>query len=179
MMNDKFNLMSDGLDFSVSIEEFAAYLDGNLSDSDALRVENLVSADPKMEELLSVSDEVDEDIQLYLQDSFAYEADMATLENSDFDIPDLDADISPYVVEDDIDIDDVAYSFDACMNYEYDKIEEKAIIEELDMVACRMREMLRSDEFDFFQDDLFNDFDEENSDNTPNSSNIPFDDDLF
>ena len=69
----------------VSIEKFAAYLDGNLSDDEMNRIDALVSTNPDMEELVAISDEVDEDIQIYMQDEFAYEADMTALEDSDFD----------------------------------------------------------------------------------------------
>ena len=77
----------------VSIEKFAAYLDGNLSEDEMNRIDTLVSTNSDMEELVSISDEVDEDIQIYMQDEFAYEADMTALEDSDFDIPNIDADI--------------------------------------------------------------------------------------
>ena len=80
----------------VSIEKFAAYLDGNLSEDEMNSIDALVSTNPDMEELVAVSDEVDEDIQVYMQDEFAYEADMTALEDSDFDIPNLDADLPPY-----------------------------------------------------------------------------------
>ncbi|MGN0245830.1 MAG: hypothetical protein ACI4DK_07680 [Lachnospiraceae bacterium] len=78
----------------ISIEEFAAYLDGNLSAAEMNRVANLVNNNSDMEEIVSISDAVDEDMQIYMQDEFAYEADMSALESSDYDIPNLDADIS-------------------------------------------------------------------------------------
>lgn len=97
----------------VSIEKFAAYLDGNLSDDEMNRIEALVSTNPDMEELVAISDEVDEDIQVYMQDEFAYEADMTALEDSDFDIPNLEADLTPHVGTDTPDYREVACAADA------------------------------------------------------------------
>ena len=97
----------------VSIEKFAAYLDGNLSDDEMNRIDALVSTNPDMEELVTVSDEVDEDIQVYMQDEFAYEADMTVLEDSDFDIPNLEADLTPHIGTDTPDYREVACAADA------------------------------------------------------------------
>ena len=97
----------------VSIEKFAAYLDGNLSEDEMNRIDTLVSTNPDMEELVAISDEVDEDIQVYMQDEFAYEADMTALEDSDFDIPNLDADIIPHIGTDNTDYRGVACAADA------------------------------------------------------------------
>ena len=81
----------------VSIEEFAAYLDGNLSEDGMNRIDALAAMNHDMEEMITLSDKIDEDVIVYTQDDFAYEADMAALENSDFDIPDLDVDITPHI----------------------------------------------------------------------------------
>ena len=81
----------------ISIEEFAAYLDGNLSAAEMNRVANLVNNNSDMEEIVFISDAVDEDMLTYMQDEFAYEADMSALESSDFDIPNLDTDISAHL----------------------------------------------------------------------------------
>ena len=97
----------------VSIEKFAAYLDGNLSEDEMNLIDSLVSTNPDMEELVAVSDEVDEDIQVYMQDEFAYEADMTALEESDFDIPNLDADLPPHIGIDNPDYREVACATDA------------------------------------------------------------------
>ncbi len=84
----------------VSIEEFAAYLDGNLTDSEMNRIDALISMNLDMEEIATLSGEVIEDIQVYMQDEFAYNADMMALDNIDFDIPNLDTrdtDITPHI----------------------------------------------------------------------------------
>ena len=71
----------------VSIEQFAAYLDGNLPDSQMNEMDMLIASNPVMEELAEMSDVIAEDTQLYLNDDFAYETDMAMLDEQDFDIP--------------------------------------------------------------------------------------------
>lgn len=74
----------------VSIEQFAAYLDGNLSDSQMNEMDMLITSNPVLEELAEMSDVIAEDTQLYLNDDFAYETDMAMLNEQDFDIPCID-----------------------------------------------------------------------------------------
>lgn len=97
----------------VSIEEFAAYLDGNLTDEGMSRIDSLVSTNPDMEELVDASVTVDEGIEDYLQDEFAYEADMTALEDSDFDLPDLDAYTTNQAETDFPESMDVAHAADA------------------------------------------------------------------
>lgn len=97
----------------VSIEMFAAYLDGNLSEEEMNRIDTLVATNPDMEELVAISDGVDEDIQVYMQDEFAYGADMTALEDSDFDIPYLDADLIPHIGSDNLNYREVACAADA------------------------------------------------------------------
>ena len=74
----------------VSIEQFAAYLDGNLLESQMHEMDMLIASNPAMEELAEMSDVIAEDTQLYLNDDFAYETDMAMLDEQDFDIPCID-----------------------------------------------------------------------------------------
>lgn len=85
----------------ISVEEFAAYLDGNLSERNANRIDNIGATNYDMQEMLSMSDKVDEDMQCYLRDGFAYEADMIALENCNFDIPNLDANNGVHLVNED------------------------------------------------------------------------------
>lgn len=82
--------MENDIILPVSVEKFAAYLDGNLSDEEMSDIDALISSDPDMEELASVSDAVDQDLDIYLQDEFGLDADMTALDNCDFDIPNLD-----------------------------------------------------------------------------------------
>lgn len=74
----------------ISVETFAAFLDGNLDEFEMSDMDNRISADPTMDELMSMSDIVDEDVMRYTNDEFTYETDMELLENSDFEIPNLD-----------------------------------------------------------------------------------------
>ena len=85
----------------ISVEEFAAYLDGNLSERNVNRIDNMGATNHDMQEMLSMSDKVDEDMQYYLQDGFAYEADMVALENCNFDIPNLDTNNGLLLVNED------------------------------------------------------------------------------
>lgn len=103
----------------ISIEEFAAYLDGNLSAAGMNRVAEIVSNNSDMEEIVSISDAVDEDMLAYMQDEFAYEADITALENSDYDIPNLDTDISSHLEDDNLE-----YKEDVCTAYATDEISE-------------------------------------------------------
>ena len=88
----------------VSIEEFAAYLDENLTKSEMNRIDALISMNLDMKEIVTLFGEVVEDIQVYMQDEFAYNADMMALDNNiDFDIPYLDTrdtDITPHIETD-------------------------------------------------------------------------------
>lgn len=74
----------------ISVEKFAAYLDGNLPESEMQEIESVISQNDNLEDLVLMSDIIDEDTQIYLQDDFAYNADMSMLEESDFEVPQLD-----------------------------------------------------------------------------------------
>ena len=160
----------------VSIEKFAAYLDGNLSDDEMNRIDALVSTNPDMEELVAISDEVDEDIQVYMQDEFAYEADMTALEESDFDIPNLDADITPYIETDTPDYREVACAAD--VTDEINDVDETNHFNDDD-------EEIGEDEFgndDFIthqDDDSFSTISANDGDNEHKPSDFPIEDDFF
>ena len=49
MINDDFDFTFDSSDFPVSIEEFAAYLDGNLSDDEMQRIDSVIENDESMQ----------------------------------------------------------------------------------------------------------------------------------
>lgn len=160
----------------VSIEKFAAYLDGNLSDDEMNRIDALVSTNPDMEELVAISDEVDEDIQVYMQDEFAYEADMTALEDSDFDIPNLEADLTPHVGTDTPDYREVACAADAADRIP--DIDETTQLNDDD-------EEFGGDEFgndDFIthqDDDSFSTISANDGDNEHKLSDFPIEDDFF
>ena len=71
----------------ISIEKFAAYLDDNLPENEMQEIEAAISQNDSLEELVEMSDMIDEDVQTYLQDDFTYDADMSMLDESDFEIP--------------------------------------------------------------------------------------------
>lgn len=159
----------------VSIEEFAAYLDGNLSDDEMNRIDALVSTNPEMGELVAISDEVDEDIQVYMQDEFAYEADMTALEDSDFDIPNIDADLPPHIGTDNPEYREVACAAD--MASEITDIDET---NQLNDDVETGEDEFESDEYPTYQDeDTISNIDDNNGDNAYEPSDFLLDDDLF
>lgn len=76
-------------DIPISIEKFAAYLDGNLPQDEISNIDSIIGGNPDMKALVSMSDDVDEDVQYYIDDDFLYEADITALENGDFDLPEI------------------------------------------------------------------------------------------
>lgn len=124
----------------VSIKEFAAYLDGNLSEDGMNRIDALAAMNHDMEEIITLSDKIDEDAMVYMQDDFAYEADMAALDNSDFAIPDLDADITPHAGTD---------SKDDAVDETTDIVENTTLNDNNETVP----EMLENDDFLTYQDE--------------------------
>ena len=54
----------------LSIEEFAAYLDGNLSQDDMRIFEELSNKDSTLKSMLNISDTIDHDMQNYVNDDF-------------------------------------------------------------------------------------------------------------
>ena len=71
----------------VSIEKFAAYLDGNLLEEEMNHMNSIISKSPQMSEMVDLSDSIDQDIQDYMQDEFLFDADMSILDETDFEIP--------------------------------------------------------------------------------------------
>ena len=81
--------MDNFVNMPISVEQFAAYLDGNLSEQEMLEVETLIASNRDLEELVSMSDILEEDIQYYLNDEFAFDTDMSALSESDFELPQI------------------------------------------------------------------------------------------
>ena len=52
MISDDFDFTLDSSDFPVSIEEFAAYMDGNLSDDEKQRVGHIIDNNEVMQEIM-------------------------------------------------------------------------------------------------------------------------------
>lgn len=82
--------MDNNIRTHVSVEKFAAFLDGNLDEHEMNEMDRYIAGDPMMSEIMSMSDIVDEAVLQYTNDEFAYETDMELLDNSDFEIPNLD-----------------------------------------------------------------------------------------
>ena len=76
---------------TLSVEQFAAYLDGNLSPEEMNEMEMLIADDPDMEDLVRLSDSIDEQVQRLEFEDTAGTAPESFLETDDFDIPDLNA----------------------------------------------------------------------------------------
>lgn len=156
----------------VSIEKFAAYLDGNLSEDEMNRIDTLVSTNPDMEELVAISDEVDEDIQVYMQDEFAYEADMTALEDCDFDIPNLHADITSHLGTDNPGYKEGLCAADAAG--EITEIDEANLLNDDDKTV---EDEFDNDEFLTQKDEeTINNINDNNGGNAHEPSNFPIDD---
>lgn len=159
----------------VSIEKFAAYLDGNLSEDEMNHIDALVSTNPDMEELVAASDEVDKDILVYMQDEFAYEADMTALEDSDFEILNLDADLPLHIGTNTPDYREVACAADAAN--EITDIVETDKLNDYDKIG---EDEFENDEFMSHQDDdSIGTISENNRGNAHEPSDFPLDDDFL
>ena len=72
MINDDFDFTFDSSDFPVSIEEFAAYMDGNLSEDEMQRISSVIENDETMQDVmdsmekseLTLSEYTPDDLQL-------------------------------------------------------------------------------------------------------------------
>lgn len=70
----------------VSIEEFAAYLDGNLTQEETLKIDNLVSSDNNMDAIRQTLCQVDNDVDLFYESDCPLPEEIA---NWDFELPDV------------------------------------------------------------------------------------------
>ena len=87
---ERRNIMDNFFNNSISIERFAAYLDENLSAAEMHEMDLLVSSNTQMEELVTVSDIVDENINIGFHNELDYESDMLVIDEQDFEIPILE-----------------------------------------------------------------------------------------
>lgn len=69
---------------SVSIEKFAAYLDGNLPESEMRRVASLIENDDALKSILDVSEQVDASLEDYSSDGMQIPEDIVNL---NFELP--------------------------------------------------------------------------------------------
>ncbi|MCD8235834.1 MAG: hypothetical protein LUD00_04100 [Prevotellaceae bacterium] len=96
MINDDFNFTLDNSDFPVSIEEFAAYLDGNLSDKEMERISSVVENDDVMQDVMDEMEQSELTFAEYGQEDVLLPE---VLEEIDFFIPETDS-IHVLVAED-------------------------------------------------------------------------------
>ena len=100
---ERRNIMDNFFNNSISIERFAAYLDENLSAAEMHEMDLLVSSNTQMEELVTVSDIVDENINIGFHNELDYESDMLVIDEQDFEIPileELDEDVLTFKLAD-------------------------------------------------------------------------------
>ena len=111
------------MDNNISVELFAAYLDGNLPPEELNSIETIASNNPELNELIRMADIIDEDTQSYIADGFTYEADMTALEDSNFEIPNI--------LDDFNEVDDLDFAKDD-VNNESILDDEQSTTEDLD-----------------------------------------------
>lgn len=154
----------------VSIEEFAAYLDGNLTEVGMNRIDALVSANPRLEEMITISGKIEEDVHAYMQDEFAYEADIMALENSEFDIPNIEANTNPHIGTDPQDHGEISCAIDSV-----GKITDIDEAEPLDYNEETMEKVFRDDNLQINQNEASTStINENNEDDTHESLDFPF-----
>lgn len=79
--------MANSMHNSISVEKFAAYLDGNLSLEETQDIAELIMSDSSLSELLTVNTAVDNQMQKMESDGYALPDDLANME---FDYPHIE-----------------------------------------------------------------------------------------
>jgi hypothetical protein len=69
----------------VSEEQLGAFLEGNLSESENIRIRNLISHDESLKEIMDVNDIVDENITMIEDSAFQYDCGQVDLDS--FELP--------------------------------------------------------------------------------------------
>lgn len=65
----------------VSEEQLGAFLEGNLSEPENIRIRNLISHDESMKEIMDVNDIVDEDVTMIEDSAFQYDCGQVDLDS--------------------------------------------------------------------------------------------------
>lgn len=65
----------------VSEEQLGAFLEGNLSETENIRIRNLISHDESMKEIMDVNDIVDEDVTMIEDSAFQYDCGQVDLDS--------------------------------------------------------------------------------------------------
>lgn len=87
MIHDDFNFNFDGSDFPVSIEEFAAYMDGNLSDDEMQRISSVIEYDDTMQDVMDSMEQSEMTLDGYGQEDMQMPEEIA---DGEFDLPETD-----------------------------------------------------------------------------------------
>ena len=87
MIQDDFNFTLDSSDFPVSIEKFAAYMDGNLSDDEMQRVESVIEEDETMQDVMDSMEQSELTLAEYGQEDMQLPEEIA---DDEFDVPETD-----------------------------------------------------------------------------------------
>lgn len=87
MINDDFDFTLDSSDFPVSIEEFAAYLDGNLSDGEMQQVSSVIEKDETMQGVMDSMEQSELILADYRLEDMQLPEEIA---DDEFDLPETD-----------------------------------------------------------------------------------------
>ena len=87
MINDDFDFTLDSSDFPVSIEEFAAYMDGNLSDEEMQRISSVIEYDDTMQGVMDSMEQSELTLAEYGQEDMQLPEEIA---DGEFDVPETD-----------------------------------------------------------------------------------------
>ena len=87
MINDDFDFTFDSSDFPVSIEEFAACLDGNLSDDEMQRIDSVIENDESMQGVMDSMEQSELTLSKYTPDDLHLPEEIV---DGELDLPDID-----------------------------------------------------------------------------------------
>lgn len=87
MIHDDFNFAFESSDLPVSIEEFAAYIDGNLSDDEMQRVSSVIEHDDTMQDVMDSMEQSELTLSEYTPDDLQLPKEIA---DGEFDLPETD-----------------------------------------------------------------------------------------
>lgn len=115
MTNDDFNFMRDDSDLPLSIEELAAYLDGNLSDAEMQHVASVIESSDPMQSIMDGLEQAEDTFAGYGAEDVQLPEELAEW---NFEVPEMDLISDVEVNEDNF----YAYgSFDGrCMEDDYE-----------------------------------------------------------
>ena len=87
MIHDDFDFTLDSSDFPLSIEEFAAYMDGNLSEDEMQRVGSVIENDETMQGVMDSMEQSELTLAEYRQEDMQLPKEIA---DGEFDLPETD-----------------------------------------------------------------------------------------